>query len=111
MPTPEHHAATLVQVSGLIAAFTAFIFSPVTWAGFIGAAIGVGFTSPKNYKEGLLWLAFGMLLSLGANAFLVNSIGSYASGLAAIVAMFAVIWRDEIVRVGRKILIRKGDQI
>lgn len=111
MPTPEHHAMNAVQLGGLIAALIAFIFSPVTWAGFIGAAFGVAFSEPKTYREGLLWLAFGLACSLAANAWLVVKIGNFANGLAFLVAFVVAKFHKTLFSQIDAIINRKGNQL
>lgn len=111
MPTPEHHATAFVQLAGLLTALAAFIFSPITWAGFIGAAFGVAFSEPKNYKEGLLWLTFGLAVSLATNSWLVDKIGSYASGLAFGVAFAVVKFHKVIFEKASDVISRKSDSI
>lgn len=111
MPTPEHHATAFVQLAGLLTALAAFIFSPITWAGFIGAAFGVAFSEPKDYKEGLLWLGFGLAVSLAANGWLVDKLGSYASGLAFGVAFMVVKFHKLIFEKAAQIINRKGDSV
>jgi hypothetical protein len=111
MPTPEHHAANIVQTGGLLTALVALIFSPVTWAGFIGAAFGVAFSAPKSYWQGLLWLAFGLACSLATNAWLVVKLGPYASAIAFGVAFIVAKFHKTIFSKIDGWINRKGGQL
>lgn len=110
MPTPEIHAAA-VKTTGGLAAVVALAISPVTLAGLIGSAFGVAFAKPMNYREGLLWLFFGLSVSLFSNAYLISKIGDYGAGIAFFVALITVVFREPLVNAIKSFIARKGDSI
>ncbi len=96
MPTPECKTELLNQLVVFVTAVVSLIVSPALWGGLLGAAFGISFGKRVNlWWQGVSWLAFGIVVSVLANNYVVAMIDNIGAGFAAFSVAFSVTYFKE----------------
>lgn len=98
MPTEDCKAHIATQVAVIVMWLFGIIVSPALWGGLLGAAFGIAFGKKVKFIwEGLLWLAFGMVVAYFSNQFLLSTFTTLGAGFAALIASFSIAYYKESI--------------